>query len=85
MLNVHNCEEPSWHVSGSIYSGGLGWMIGLWTIWRAPWMPATAAAATPEEQAWAMRRFIDHTQLKWRGRLMPVGWWPDQHGCTGGY
>lgn len=80
VVRVHECEENvpnGWHVDGPEYFGGLGWLAATWTAWRAPWMPANMALATPEEQAWAMLRFIV------RGPLH--GLWPDQDGCTGGY
>lgn len=56
-LWVHHCEEPSWHVNGSMYQGGLGWRPATWSQFRAKWMPLNAALATPQEQAWALMRF----------------------------
>ena len=86
-VNVARCEEGGdWQISGWKYAGGLGWEWATWLAWKAPWMPASMADATPEEQAWAMVRFIDRgPRLKYHGMLMPHGWWPDQVGCTGGY
>ena len=74
---VNVCEESGdWHVRGSIYSGGLGWMNALWLQWRAPSFPMSAALASPAEQAWAMSHFVKHVM---------GGYWPDQPYCTGGY
>lgn len=73
-LRVHHCEEPTWHVDGSLYQGGLGWKHATWLTFRLPWMPITAAEATVREQVIAMTRFA-----KKYG-------WPDQRGCVrGGY
>ena len=72
---VHNCEEPVWNVRGSIYAGGLGWRLALWPEFKAPSFPRSMADATPEQQAWAMAHFVAKT----------LHYWPDQHGCTGGY
>jgi hypothetical protein len=87
---VDVCEESgNWHVRGWTYSGGLGWMNGLWSMWKAKSFPASMADATPAQQAWAMAHFVNHTRLRWNGVLMPYGWWPDQAPgtsfCTGGY
>jgi hypothetical protein len=38
-------------------------------------MPWNMAMATPQEQAWAMVRFVTTT----------LHYWPDAAGCTGGY
>ena len=59
-LWVHHCEEAAygWHVDGPMYFGGLGWRPATWTTFRASWMPTSAALATPQEQAWALMRFI---------------------------
>lgn len=76
---VHFCEENvvnGWHVNGSEYQGGLGWLHQTWLEWRAPSFPLNAALATPEQQAWAMERFV--------GAVLH-GRWPDQLQCTGGY
>lgn len=75
-VKVHNCEEPSWHVHGQTYSGGLGWRHDTWDRFKAPWMPSDMGDATPLEQAWAMAHFVS---------TMNHGYWPDQFGCTGGY
>ena len=76
VVAVHRCEEPSsWHVNGPMYQGGLGWLHSTWLAYRAPWMPWNAAMASPQEQAWAMVRFVSTT----------LHWWPDSLGCTGGY
>src|ERR1035437_6462723 len=74
VLRVHNCEEPSWNVNGPTYAGGLGWRIATWYAYRLPWMPSSAALATPEVQAVAMVRFV---------RIAMHGWWPDQISCHG--
>lgn len=76
VLNVHHCEEPVWNVRGGTYSGGLGWDNSLWTAFRAKWMPASMADATPLQQAWAMAHFVSQDN---------GGYWPDQSGCSGGY
>jgi len=76
VLRVHHCEEPTWNVSGPYYAGGLGWRLATWSTYRFPWMPTSASNATPQEQARAMLRFVT---------VAEHGWWPDQHGCTGGY
>lgn len=72
-IKVHHCEEPTWHVNGSLYKGGLGWRPATWTTFRLPWMPLTMNLATIREQVIAMSRFA-----------AKYGW-PDQNGCTGGY
>ena len=76
VVEVHRCEEPSsWHVNGPMYQGGLGWLHSTWLTYRASWMPWDMAMATPQEQAWAMVRFVTTT----------LHYWPDAIGCTGGY
>jgi hypothetical protein len=75
VLRVHHCEEPSWHVEGGQYRGGLGWLDATWQRYRLPGFPAHADLATPQQQARAMLRFIT---------VAEHGWWPDQNGCTGG-
>ena len=76
VVAVHRCEEPSsWHVNGPMYQGGLGWLHSTWLTYRASWMPWDMAMATPQEQAWAMVRFVTTT----------LHYWPDASGCTGGY
>lgn len=72
-LKVHNCEEPSWHVNGPTYYGGLGWLWGTWQIFRRSDFPVNMAYATIRQQSWAMARFA------------AVNGWPDQPHCTGGY
>ena len=75
--NVNRCEESGdWHVNGPTYFGGLGWLWATWQEWRQPTDPLNMAYATPQEQARAMARFVGHVM---------GGWWPDSHGCTGGY
>lgn len=80
VMRVHICEEGngrgSWHINGSTYAGGLGWMLATWAQWRRHDFPLSAANATPQQQAWAMQRFVAHAM---------GGWWPDQPHCTGGY
>jgi hypothetical protein len=79
---VHFCEENvpnGWHVDGPVYFGGLGWLAATWDRYKLPGFPATAAQATPLEQARAMARFV---------AIVERGWWPDQLNgdqCTGGY
>jgi hypothetical protein len=76
VVRVAQCEEGgNWRASGPTYQGGLGWLHSTWMAYRAPWMPVWMNQATPEEQAWAMVRFIQRAQH----------WWPDQTGCTGAY
>ena len=76
VVRVHRCEEPSsWHVNGPMYQGGLGWLHSTWLAYKAPGMPRWMDQATPQQQAWAMVRFVQRAQH----------WWPDQTGCTGGY
>ncbi len=79
VVRVHECEEPSsWHVRGGTYAGGLGFTLSTWTTWRAPWMPVSMSAASPQEQAWAMVRFVGAV----------LHYWPDQSWpafCSGGY
>jgi hypothetical protein len=73
---VHVCEESGdWFVHGPKYFGGLGWLGATWNTYRAPSMPSRADLATPQEQAWAMWRFVRANG----------NWWPDQSGCTGSY
>lgn len=72
---VHQCEGDAWHLIGPTYSGGLGWRPATWLTYRLSWMPSTMDAATPQEQALAMVRFVDHT----------LHYWPDWPSCTGGY
>ena len=73
---VNVCEEGgNWHVDGSVYQGGLGWLHATWLEFRLPGMPLWADDATPRAQVRAMYRFIAHYHIAW----------PDQHGCTGGY
>ena len=75
--NVNICEESgNWHVDGPTYFGGLGWLWATWQDWRQPSDPLNMALASPEEQARAMARFVGHVM---------GGWWPDAHGCSGGY
>jgi hypothetical protein len=74
-LNVHNCEEPVWNVSGPQYFGGLGWLDATWLMYKAPSFPRYMSQATIEQQAWAMAHFV----------AANGGWWPDQGHCTGGY
>lgn len=75
---VQACEEGhwGWHVNGSKYQGGLGWLHATWLAYRSPHFPLNMADATPQQQAWAMAHFVAHVLH---------GWWPDQTGCTGGY
>ena len=73
VLRVHNCEEPVWNVRGPWYAGGLGWRLATWAAYRLPWMPLSAAQATPQEQALAMTRFV---------AIANHGWWPDQSHCA---
>jgi len=73
-LRIHNCEEPTWHVKGKYYRGGLGWRPATWLTFRLPWMPTTMDMATVREQVIAMQRFAKRYG------------WPDQLGChKGGY
>lgn len=76
VVRVHNCEEPRWDIKGPVYSGGLGWRNALWGQFRAVWMPFNMGDAKPIWQAWAMQRFVAKVNH---------GYWPDQHGCAGGY
>ena len=71
---VHHCEEPTWHVNGPSYKGGLGWRLATWNTFRLPWMPLTMDKATIMEQAVAMVRFVNYYHF-----------WPDLRGCCGGY
>jgi len=71
VLVIHKCEEPSWHVNGSMYQGGLGWRPATWVAFRLPWMPVSMAYATVREQTIAMIRFANKYG------------WPDLHGCYG--
>jgi hypothetical protein len=73
---VHMCEEPTWHVRGSLYRGGLGWLDATWQRYKLPGFPMHADEATPQQQSRAMLRFVT---------VAMHGYWPDQHGCTGGY
>lgn len=78
VVRVHRCEGDSWRSSGPLYQGGLGWRPATWLAYRAPWMPLSAAQATPQEQAWAMVRFVERT----------LHYWPDQgwpRWCGTGY
>ncbi len=78
VARVHRCEGDAWHQSGPLYQGGLGWRHATWLAYRAPWMPLSAARATPQEQAWAMVRFVGET----------LHYWPDQGWplwCGSGY
>lgn len=77
-MNVQRCEEGhwGWHINGSKYQGGLGWLHATWLNWRRADFPMNMALATPQQQAWAMLRFVN-------GLLH--GWWPDNPSCTGGY
>lgn len=70
---VHHCEEPSWHVNGSEYQGGLGWLHATWLEFRSPGDPWNMALASVEEQATAMVRFA-----------AKYGW-PDQDGNCSSY
>ena len=70
---VHHCEEPSWHVNGPLYFGGLGWLWATWQEFRLPSMPRSMTDATPAEQAVALGRFA-------RAHGMP-----DLHGTCHGY
>lgn len=78
VVKVHRCEQPaSWHVRGT-YSGGIGWLPATWAAWRAPWMPVRMDLATPQEQAWAMVRFVQGVLHYWPDQGWPV--W-----CSGPY
>ncbi len=68
VIRVHHCEGDPWHLAGPTYQGGLGWRPATWLSYRAPWMPTSASLATPQEQAWAMVRFVART----------LHYWPDQ-------
>jgi hypothetical protein len=76
VLRVHNCEERTWNVNGPTYAGGLGWRIATWSAYRLPWMPSSAALASPEIQARAMLHFVT---------VAMHGVWPDQNGQCHGY
>ena len=78
VMKVHRCEESSWTVSGAVYQGGLGWLHSTWLRYRAPWMPTWANLTTPQEQAWAMVRFVNETLHYW-----PHQGWPRT--CGAGY
>lgn len=78
VVRVHHCEGVAWDSRGPIYSGGLGWLSATWHQYKAPWMPATMDLATPQEQAWAMVRFVATTLHYW-----PDQQWPAR--CSGGY
>jgi hypothetical protein len=76
---VNVCEEGGhWHVSGPVYSGGLGFSHANWTAFNTYGFPATAGIATPDEQIKVAVAFADH-------------YWgtpdaaPDQNGCGTGY
>ena len=75
VLRVHHCEEPTWHVRGPFYQGGLGFRLATWSFFRLPTFPVSMADATPQQQAWALSRLINFYHMAW----------PDQHGCHGGY
>ncbi len=72
VVKVHMCEQSNWHARGSVYSGGLGWMNGLWPQYRASWMPASMADAAPLEQAWAMVRFVNGALHYWPHQTYPA-------------
>lgn len=56
---VNHCEENGygWHVNGSEYQGGLGWLHATWLQFKTPGMPVNMADASPLEQAFALSRF----------------------------
>ena len=56
---VNHCEENGygWHVNGSEYQGGLGWLNATWLQFKTPAMPVNMADASPLEQAFALSRF----------------------------
>ena len=78
VMRVHHCEESSWHVAGPIYQGGLGWLHSTWLAYRGPGTPLWANLASPQEQAWAMVRFVHKTLHYW-----PHQGWPTS--CGSGY
>lgn len=70
------CEEGGWHnVDGPTYFGALGWLWSTWQMFRTPSFPVNMANASPEQQAWALERFVRYYHMAM----------PDQIGCTGGY
>ena len=73
VLRVHVCEEPSWHVNGAEYQGGLGWLHATWLEFRSPGDPWNMATASVTQQAQAMIRFAAEYG------------WPDLNGTCRGY
>lgn len=76
---VDICEEGgNWHVVGAVYSGGLGFSNVNWTTLNTFGFPATAAAATPDQQVRVAVAFA----VRYYGTPNAA---PDQPRCGGGY
>ena len=76
---VNLCEEGgNWHVSGPVYSGGLGFSHANWDRFNTFGFPADAAEATPDQQ---IRVAVAFATQYWGNPNAA----PDQHGCGGGY
>ncbi|HVX47889.1 MAG TPA: transglycosylase family protein [Candidatus Saccharimonadales bacterium] len=68
---VNICEEGGdWHVSGPVYSGGLGISNVNWVAYGGRRFAPTGATATPAEQIVIAQRIQPNP--------------PDQHGCDPG-
>jgi len=71
------CEEGgAWNVSGSQFSGGLGFSHANWNQFNTFGYPADAAAATPDQQIRVAVAFATHY---WGDPNAA----PDQNGCSG--
>lgn len=79
VVKVAQCEtHGKWNSRGPVYQGGLGWLHSTWLDYRAPSFPLDMSNATPQQQAWAMDRFVSQTLHYWPHQNYPMT-------CGGGY
>lgn len=73
---VSLCEEGlRWHYVGSVYDGGLGFLLATWQQFKRPADPYWMHDASPYEQSRALFALVSHYGIEM----------PDQSGCSGGY